>query len=260
MTSLNPEDRRQLFDAARERLRRERRRTVDEREAFRGFERRVRGLDGQGESVQSGVSRTRMVSTSPPSTARPVREAYEATVMSVPHYAEEYGETFEQHFRTEFGPELAALLAQHAALDPHSKQAVLAAASRAQEKRERLIGALDDEQESFTRLEERLLPVIEELPEYETATFSELSFGTLDAYRQRLLVLEENCDDLVDDRQDTLVAQRRNLSLPTEGPDVPTYVYRDLEMRYPIVSTTADVIERIQTLRQDVECALSYTQ
>lgn len=257
MTGVDRQHRRELFEAAQEALQRERRRTVDEREAFRAFERRVRNLDGQRSRVPEGDSPVRMVSTGSPSTVRPVRTAYEATVMSVPHYAEEYDEPFERNFRAEFGPELAALLTQSAALNAHSKQAVLAAASHAQEKRGRLIEALDAEQESFTEASEQLLSVIDELEEYETATFSELSFGTLDAYRGRLLTLEAHCDDLVEDRQAALVDQRRNLSLPIDGPDVPTYVYRHLEARYPVVSTAADVIERIGSLRGDVESALS---
>jgi len=237
----------------------ERRRTVDEREAFRAFERRVRAVEDQSSAPQEGVSRVRLRTTSPAKGLRAVRDAYEATVMAVPHYGEEYDETFEQHVHAEFGPELTALLTRGEAFDTQSRRAVLAAASQAQEKRSRLLDALDAEQESFAESAEELRSVIEELSEYESAQFPSLSFGTLDAYRARLVVLEEKCNELVDDRQETLVNQRRNLSLPIEGPDIPTYVYQSLRATYPVVSTAATTVERIDSFRRGVERALSHS-
>ena len=259
MTGINRQARRELFDAARERLRTERCRTADEREAFAAFERRVRELDGWSTPVQNDVSGVTLAAAGSQRGLGAVQEAYEATVMSVPHYSEEYDEPFEQHVRAEFGPDLAALLTQGQAFDSRTRQTVLAAASEAQETRDRLIRALDDEQESFEDVVGELLSVLEELPEYEDARFPKLLFGTLDAYRARLLVLEEKCNAAVDCRQESLVEQRRSLSLPIQGPDVPTYVYQGLEATYPIVATAADTLEHVESLRRDVERALSYS-
>lgn len=259
MTAIDRAECQALFDAARRRLRTERRRTVDEREAFRAFERRVRKLDGQRTTTQPSVS-TQMVATGSPRGLQAVQNAYESTVMAVPHYEDDYDEPFEEHVSGEFGPEIAALLTQTTILRPQSKQTLVGAATQAHEKRAALVDALDAEKESFAPASRGLLSVVDELQEYEEATFSEASFGALDAYRHRLTVLEETCEELVDTRQDALVTQRRSLSLPIEGPDIPTYLYQPLETTYPIVSTAATVIERIETHRNAVEQTLIYSR
>lgn len=258
MTSVNRDERAELFDAARDCLRTERRRTIDEQEAFRAFERRIRRLDRQGAPAQKGAMDVKLASGSARG-LRSVRDAYEATVMSVPHYETEYGESFEQHVRVEFGPELAALLTRGTAFDTRARQAILAAASQAQETRETLANALDSEEESFATGTEELLPILDELAEYDPTQFSERSFGTLDAYRARLTVLEDHCETIVDRRQATLVDQRRTLALTIDDPDVPTYVYQNLETTYPIVSTAADALQQIDALGTAVERALGHS-
>lgn len=256
MTESNRRDPQDLFDAARGCLRRERRRTVDEQEAFEAFERRLRELDVASSTVREGVSRVQLAGTAPTEGIRAVREAYEATVMSVPHYGEEYDEPFEQHLQGEFSPELAALLSRGTAFDSRVRQRVLAAAAHAQETRGRLLEALDIEQESFEASSAELLSVASELPEYRDVTFADRRYGTLDAYRTRLLTLEESCEAVVESRQEALLDQHRSLSIPVDGPDVPTYVYRDLEVTYPVVATAADVLDCTESLRGDVERAL----
>lgn len=251
MTGLTAAKRQELFDAARECLRTERRRTIDEQEAFRAFERRVRQLDGHAAPARKGATPVQLRSGSAPG-LRTVRTAYEETVMSVSHYESDYGEPFEQHVHAEFGPELAALLTAGTVFDTRARQAVLAATTRAQATRETLIEALDSEAESFDATAGDLISIVEELAEYDPATFSDCSFGTLDAYRARLAVLEDHCEAIVDRRQATLVEQRRELTLTINDPDVPTYVYQDLETAYPVVSTAADVVQRIGTLRSGV--------
>lgn len=259
MTAIDRAECQKVFDAARRRLRTERRRTVDEREAFRAFERHVRKLDGQGTTTQPSVS-TQMVATGDPRGLQAVQSAYESTVMAVPHYEDDYDEPFEEHVTGEFGPEIAALLTQTTVLRPQSKQTLVGAATQAQDKRAALVDALGAEKESFVPASQELLSVVDELQEYEETPFSEASFGALDAYRLRLTVLEETCEAVVDTRQNTLVEQRRSLSIPIEGPDIPTYVYQPLETTYPVVSVAATVLERIETHRKSVEQALIYSR
>jgi hypothetical protein len=259
VTAIDRAECEELFDAARRQLRTERRRTVDEREAFRAFERHVRKLDGQGPTAQPSVS-TQMVATGDPRGLRAVQTAYESTVMAVPHYEDDYDEPFEEHVTGEFGAEIGALLTQASVLDTQSKQTLVGAANQAQDKREALVAALDAEKESVAPASRELLSVVDELQEYEDATFSEASFGALDAYRLRLSVLEETCEEIVDTRQEALVKQRKTLSLPIDGPDIPTYVYQPLETTYPIVSTAATILERIETHQKAVEQALIYSR
>lgn len=259
MTVIDPQYRQELFDAARHQLRTERRRLVDEREAFRAFEQHIRTLDGQCTPTQTNPA-THLAVTGDPRGLRAVQSAYESTVMAVPHYEEEYDESFTEHVTGEFGPQIGTLLTQGSVLDTRAKQTVLGAASQAQEKREALITALEAEEESLVPASRELCSVVDELPEYEQAVFSDSQFGTLDAYRSRLTVLEQTCETVVDERQAALVEQRGQLSLPIEGPDIPTYLYQHMETTYPVVSTAAALLERIDTLKTEVERALIYPE
>lgn len=83
-------------------------------------------------------------------------------------------------------------------------------------------------------------------------------FETLDAYRARLTVLEDRCDDQATNRRSTPQEQRHGLWLPVEGPDVPTYAYQYLDVDYPVLAAVTAVAERIEATRAEVERAMGY--
>ena len=83
--------------AAQTELKRERRRTADELEALKDFKHRLQKV--KTASISHRLNPNQMVFTDTPATTGgldQVREAYESTVMSVPHYSEDYDDTYRQ--------------------------------------------------------------------------------------------------------------------------------------------------------------------
>lgn len=239
-------------------VRRERRRTADELEAFRAFEDRVRAIDAETTTARGGSTvSVAAVRSQPTSGLRRVRQAYETTVMSVPHYVEEYDDTYVESLQGEFSPDIASALTDGTNFNERCRQATLSAASEAQSSRELLVGALDSERESLQEVTEELRPVIEEVADLAARSYAAESFGSLDAYRARLHVLEEHCDDIAADRQASLFEQRRARWLPSSAPDIACYVYQAEAFDYPVMSTVAELTERIRTVRATVERAMA---
>lgn len=244
--------------AATDVLRRERRRTIDERRALEAFASRVRSIDTERPSQSIGPSDLTARRTTTGSQLRTVREAYEATVMSVPHYADEYDDTYEESVAAEFSPELAAALVDEDRLDDRTKQAVLEAAAQAVENRERLLTAVDDELGSIEDLEPAIQSILTSLEEVRTESYANQSFGELDAYRAQLNQLETNCESLLQDRQDAIFEQRRTGWLPATAPDIAAYFYQDMDVDYPVISTIGDLLTCIGGTRARVERAMAH--
>lgn len=246
------------LDAARTELRRERRRTADEVEALKTFEDRLRTIDPQT-APSPGPDRTVVPGMSPVTGGLDrVRNAYESTVMSVPHYTEEYDDTYCQSLREEFTPDIAAALADGTAFNERCKQAVLSAVSESTSARESLVGEIDAERESIDTAAETLVPVAEEVDELSTMSFQKRSFGALDAYRSRLEVLERKCETVSDRRQATVFEQRRTRWVPEEVPDIAQYFYQELAVDYPVMSSVADLVDVISELRRRIERTMTF--
>ena len=266
--------------AARETLRVERRRTVDEREAFEAFRARVQRVsteatDGDATRLRSdgaggvaggaqgiggfrgpaGVGRLsgaddRFVAGNPLVT---IRDAYADTVMSVPHYEVEYDDTYERSLAAEFGPDLAVALTREPTLDDRSVSALLSKTDEAIEERGQLLDAIDTESESIGRAADRLCSILEEIATLSETELDELRFGTLDAYRVRTVTLEEGCDAVAARRQRELDGIGRSLQLNESVPDLATYLYYDLPATYPVLATVGAVGDRLRDLRRAIE-------
>jgi hypothetical protein len=88
-----------------------------------------------------------------------VREAYESTVMAVPHYDEEYDDTYAESLGAEFDPHVAVALTEGSAFDRRCKDALLSAVAEARTARRSLLAAVDDEAESLSTMADRLADV-----------------------------------------------------------------------------------------------------
>lgn len=172
-----------------------------------------------------------------------LRAGYESSVMAVPHYETEYAESFETNVRTEFGPDITTLLTTGRVFEAHHKQAVIVATEESIEQRRRLLAAIEEEQASIERLRNPVQSVIDAIHSINLGTPVSESPKLLDGYRRRIDVLESRCHDLVEQRQSGLVGDRRALSLPISGPDLPSYLYTDLPITYPVIAPLTAVLE-----------------
>lgn len=239
-------------------LRRERRRTTDELEAFRVFEDRVQTIPPE----RNDFERRRTVGTAAATVGTPglerVREAYEDTLMSVPHYLEEYDDSYVESLAEEFSPDLASALTDGTEFNEQCKRMLLSAVSNAQSARNSLIDVIDRERKSVLEADDDLASLSAECAELRSIRFERKRFGTLDAYRARLEVMADKCERVSDRRQDAIFDQRRIRWLPSDVTDATMYFYRDLDVDYPVMSQVADLSDSIEELRRSVERAMAY--
>lgn len=229
------------FDEVLDTIEAERAILTAERDAFEGFLDTVRSITPQSASGQSvRPIHTRSGSNDP---FQSLRTAYESTVMAVPHYDDEYGESYEENIRAEYGPDIATLLITGHVFERHHKQAVTVATEDVIEQRRRLLDALDEEQQSIERFREPLESVTDTIESLETGTLTSNSPKLLDGYRRRLDVLESRCHDLVERRQSEIVDDRRALSLSINCPDIPSYLYTELPVTYPVIAPLTAALE-----------------
>ena len=274
-----------VLNEAREMLRVERRRVVDEREAFRAFHGRigsipsetVRPIGGDGTSPRgvrgSQGGPTGMAGSPTPtgrtgspvptgSSARPgsglvaVRNAYEETVMSVPHYEIEYDNTYERSVAAEFGPELAYALTRTSRFHEEYKRSLLDAVDTAIEERARFLTPIRNEMESVERAASRLSPIDREIETTVRRELPKAEFGALDACRNRTTALLEDCDRIAARRQRVIAEHERELSLDDDL-DLPTYLYADLSVDYPALAAVGAVGDRLAALKRRIERAMA---
>jgi hypothetical protein len=251
-----------VLEGARETVRVERRRTADERAAFASFRSR---LDAIPATTAAGVTADRRFDGPQPigyETPRmgtellAVRDAYQSTVMSVPHYEEEYNDTYAASLAAEFGPELAAALTRESALHEHVRRSVLDQTTAAIETRDEFETVLEREQASVRAASEELRSLDDSVASLGETAVDRLDFGGLDAHRARLKVLERRCDEVATTRQRERVAVEQSMHFDGETDDVQTYLYQDLPVTYPVLAAVAAVGRRIDAVRRDVERAI----
>ncbi|TKX74204.1 hypothetical protein EXE46_10175 [Halorubrum sp. GN11_10-6_MGM] len=273
--------------AARAALRVERRRVVDEREALRAFRSRVSSIPDESGSGSGGAGFGSGASNAPAgvssavrdpagsavwdaggSAPRPgsplaaVRDAYQATVMSVPHYAEEYDDTYERSVAEEFGPELAYALTRTQGFRAEYKRSLLGAVETAVQEREAFCDALESETESVERARSRLDPIRTEIDAIdgelgdENDAAADVGFGALDACRTRTVALRADCDRIAARRQRVLADHERRLALGDEV-GFATYCYQDLDVTYPVLAAVGAVGDQLKTLGDRIERAMA---
>lgn len=249
-----------VLEAIRSRHRVERRQITDEQRALNQFAQKVESLStptsGEQPAPAFATQATPALAAQTPG-MEAVRDAYESTVMSVPHYGEEYGDTYAESVVEEFGPTVGTALVEGTRFDEQCRAALLAAVERARVERAVLLDALAVEEESIADLGPDLSSVVADVDSIATVAFDEQDFGALDAYRARLAVLSDQCDATATRRQEAIREQRHELQLPADAPDIPTYLYRECESRYPVLSLIARVGDEIDRLQREVETAIA---
>lgn len=240
----------------------ERSRTATERQAFARFARQVARLDPSRSAQQlapaDGVVAAASVSShSPPDRGlEAVREAYEETVMDMPHYEDEYAEPMARHIREEFGEEVATAVTDGGQLTPQLKQVLVDRAREAAAERERLMQRLDREAEALEAAEEQFGSITAELDEAEGASLQDREFERLVDEWNRLGELESRLSRLLGRRQETI--ETNELSSRGDGQQsLYDYLYRDLDARFPILADGAVLADRVKGARSRVLAALT---
>lgn len=237
---------------------RERRRTRRERDAFVAFVERVSDVDVV-ESRPRGATDGGMVLGPREETdaagLREVRRAYRETVMSMPHFDAEYGESLPEHMSAEFDVEVAAAVTRGPRLTPELQEALVRHGRVAVGQRETFMETLECEERSLLDARDAFEEVAEDLSVLNAQPLPERSFEGLAATWERLGDLESECEGVLDQRQRTLDGSRP--SGRGGAPSFAGYVYRSLPVTHPVLAEGATLVDRVRTARSRVVRAMT---
>lgn len=229
-------------------------RTAAEREAFIQFGRTVAELNTQtSASSPVAVHDGGTVIASPetePAGIDEVRAAYRDTVMSTPHYEEEYNEPLEENMAIEFGRDVAASVANGTKLTPFLQRLLVLKADKAAHELQSFIQALSRERDSILKAEDTFEDIQSTLSNFHTDKLREVEFENLAIRWEELDELESECLEAVQTRQKRIENEPLADSVPEDEPSIFEYVYQSLEVDYPILATATDILNQIQTSRQ----------
>ena len=240
----------------------ERRRVLDERDAFEEFADQVADFDPAPmepatTDLDGGVGGMYRVDGVVGSKGggdvrlRRVLAAYRDTVMSLPHYREEYDETIPESLAAELGPDTAASLASNGTLSSGAQSALVSRSRRAATARLSLADAIDAELDSLTAFENDLGCTDRRrrrLVEHLDGVRGDRTGAAIDVW-ERLDGLRAECDAIAADRQQML----DDPPMTPEVGEIPdtdrafyAYLYADTDgPQYPVLAQIAEVAERI---------------
>ena len=250
--------------SAREMVQREHERILAERDAFKQFRDRVAGLD-----PSSPVSKTPPPSQElPPSIDRrsssstaegldDVQQAYRDTVMSTPHYDEEYDEPLVQNLAIEFGEDITAAIMTNAQLTPSLQHVVVQAATAASARRTAFSTRLDEEEATLEDAYQTLTTIDEQYEQITDQPRHQQSVDDLWETHQQLTKCISACEQLVEERQTQRMDGHTAEPHTDEVGDLQEYLYRSLDVTYPLFADGTAVLERCLTARRRVEDELA---
>lgn len=240
------------LDDARDCLRVERRILSDERAAFRSFSDRLLVLDA-------------------PVRTAAIESHYRETVIAVPHYRSEYGDTFAQSIAAEFGSTIALDCGRNRSIEEPTVDAIEDAAQRCWRARDELVDRIDAEAHAVATAAETLEGLWCSLESLDSVTVGE------GAVRLRLAVLREQCDALARRRRTDLSADATTGQDGDDGPcsaevrpsvgdadrgpgcderitdgDLQSLCYRDLDADRPVLAAIGELRRAIDRRRRTV--------
>ena len=234
----------------------ENRRLLAEIEAFEQFVDRLESivtLSGQAPSTTGMRALTEQPKNSG---TLELQEAYESTVMSVSHFSEDYDETFYENLTAEFGAELAAMIYHAEHIDEQCKSAVESLSITAIHERENLAETIQAEQEAIDTISSQLHDIAVEIDSLSTIRFAAKDFGGLEAFWTRLQTLEDKCDTIAKERQETIRSHDRTLGTLNSETCLSYYLYKDLPEAYPILASIGILGIKLTALQSEIEAKI----
>jgi soluble cytochrome b562 len=232
-----------------------------ERAAFTQFRKRVAGMDVSESAMPTATTKVKnaIMGTSETSTSaaqiEQVRNAYHETIMSVPHYEDDYDQSLDTDLAEEFGPELANALATTDSLTPPLHETVLTASQQATEGRTTLLSALDREADDLQQVRDTLETMHTTLTKMNQRPITAWATNKIISTYEQLVEFETQCDELAAERQAELHSRRVPRPIHANE-EFNEYLYESLPVTYPVLVDLAEFDSLLQTARQHLEQAL----
>lgn len=219
------------FPTATTRVEQERNEIEREREAFQEFAERTRTLPTVSQTPSASCGTT-VLGDGPSDRVERLQEAYEETVMDIPHYDAVYGESIGENLLAEFGPEFASLFdpSSGVGFTEYHRDALTSATRVRIEERERFEAVLDGERASLRTAKRTLESIIDDLD----------STVVDDWYREEFFT---RVDDLLSARQSDLGSRPTHSRL--DGHDLCEYLYADEPWSYPVLTAGGRLLDSV---------------
>lgn len=216
-----------------------------EREAFEEFARTVGALPVQSRQ-SAGMPPGLSASAGRGDRLRTVRDGYRETVMAVPGYEEEYGESLRENMTAEFGEEVAVAVTEGSQFTRQLRQLLVSGAQAAARQRRRLGETLDTERESVSHARAQLEEIDASLQRMTATDPPERSFSGLVDEAHDLQQGERRCEQLLETRQREIHRGTRQFRR-SEGIFLQEYLNADLDVTFPVLDAA---LERLGWLRE----------
>lgn len=240
----------------------ERRRTRAEYEAFDRFIGRARQIipSANAPNISTGgpTPLLQQQANSSSGQLNALRQAYEDTVMSVPHFEEEYGETVAEHMREELSDEIAEAVISESNLTAPLHQSVVDAAYAARERRAHFLEMLEEEADSLANHEKTLQQIERGVSIATEPLCADQSFGGLQEQHAELKQYESQIEHIVNERQADRTDGKSGAMRSGQSVDLQSYLYFPMEARYPVVAEAAALLTRVTVTLRRVEDELIY--
>ena len=237
---------------ARDELHEEREFTEAEREAFQDFVNDVQSLSVQSVGTSAGGTNTVLLATGGPSvdTLGTVRNQYRNTVMDVPGYDEVYGETLSEHISAEFGDDLSTVILDDGPLTQPAQALLIGQASEAAAQRESHLETITTEYDSILDASTELQKMDSVLEDIDSSRMYRYSFDELVEHEQDIQRATGACQQLLETRQTEIHSGARRLFPHSKSMTLQEYLYRSLEITYPVIASTLDRIRELNQRRK----------
>lgn len=243
--------------AAMDRVREEMEFIRDEIDAFRRFDRRVERIpcvsDAQSGGATPGGTLAVQSNASPPSE---LKRAYQSTVMAVPHYESEYGDSFEESVRTEFDEPIEQVLLGLVPFTPLAKSRLVSASENACTNRSALLDDLERELSALSTATGRLEEWTAELDRIHERT-TEWNDCRASEELARIERIREECDTLSSERQRRLRRQSKKTCQRGEPDRFVRYLYQEMPVTMPILADISSVGVRLDEERAHIQRQLT---
>lgn len=229
----------------------EQERARTEQSAFDDFLHQVERIDALNASTVLPAAHSGQVHVSRRSSDQriaKVKRAYAETVMDVPHFEAEYGESLEENMAMELGEEVTASLLAADRFTPQLKEGLLFGAQRAREERTSILRMVRTERKDLREAWQTLDGLESERSAIAGRANDEFG-GCREAY-DHLKTLSERCERLLEERQTQIHRQRAQGEYDSLH-HLCKYLYEPLGTAYPVLKAGTTVLDRVRQTRRN---------
>jgi len=177
-----------------------------------------------------------------------IRNRYHETVMSVPHYEEDYDETLRENMTAEFSHDTATAVVEGIQCSPQLQQLLVTQARNASQRRANLLESVENERDSLTNAYRQLREV--STIQKDGKSLNQQSFTELVEYDEELRTCIEDCEQVLTERQQELHQPARRLARTDQR--FYQYLYETIDVKFPVLDAALSKIQDLRNRRQDV--------